>query len=990
MDTRNKQHRWLLRLLGVVFLLAGLTACGSSEGSVDEKEPEKPKPEVPVADGDWQVVPATGGTITKDSVSITFPSGTFSEETKVAITEVKKGEIGGEYEASPFYQITLPCNASKPMTIKIKSAKNSDDISFVANSPGHCISTGKTTTIETILETKSVNGEYSTTIPAIDENDESENVYFTIGLGHMISYSGSSQRTRGRFDDVLREGKVNNVSYKIRFPWSTLREYKDDKETLNQVDLMSVKINEYVQQALKHIFDLKFKVAGNRNLRINFVKGDPWLWGGYEDDWMYQDWSVINLSIRKLFESSTTETDIKSTVIHELFHFVQSDYDPRWQITKGSPWTAGGDYLTMYEMGAVWIEHLMNGGQLNSAFVNECLMPAVKYDKWGFTVVKGDNSEKFQDQGYRWGPLLYYLCSNEELKRDYGFNNESVLELHNQWKEFFYLKPFIQIMNDWTYFTHHYDFFSGFHIDDYYLELLTGKLVKGVDALSLYKADYSIKGGRGPDKEIKDSFKKLEFEGNNYPYGCSLKSMHFQGMKDVSMKDKKLVVKQERKDVHTYLLTTGKASDYKSFRWSSQVASGNDSIVISGSTLEGLRQSDGSFDQYFFIVTTRETNSYTDSETLPWKVTVELQGEDDQNTSAKVEPDKVEFDAMGGSNNEVKIIKGSYKNCGVDDVEAPDSKWLSAKGTPDGAVTIEAKPNMSFEGRKGEVKCWVSNKDNPQPGEKKYLTVEVIQNGVTGVDWNPKELRFTASGGSEKISFEFGGFTRFGAQVHEEGYGWCGVAAANGKLTITVQPNTTKDKRECIVDAYVTNSQNPTDDEKLLLPITVYQEGAKETKPSSLKIKSVVFSAEYNDGSKRSFMVDWNKKEGTIQAEIINGSTHVTCTNNTGYNKSTLSFDIDNESLLTSKKATFSNFKTEGKEYSMGKIANEWNIATKSKSDYDYYTRSDGVKTCSLSWKQGEFAKFEHSQSSNSITLSDSRLSELEATVSIFFEEPPQ
>ena len=258
------------------------------------------------------------------------------------------------------------------------------------------------------------------------------------------------------------------------------------------------------------------------------------------------------------------------------------------------------------------------------------------------------------------------------------------------------------------------------------------------------------------------------------------------------------------------------------------------------------------------------------------------------------------------------------------------------------------------------------------------------------MDWDPKELKFTANGGSEKISFKFGEFTRFGAQVRKEGQGWCGVAAANGKLTITVQPNESKDSRECIVDAYVTNSQNPTDEDKLLMPITVYQEGAKETKPSSLKIKSVVFSAEYNDGSKRSFMVDWNKKEGTIQAEIINGSTRVTCTNNTGYNKSTLSFDIDNESLLTSKKATFSNFKTEGKEYVMGRIANEWNIATKSKSDYSYYDDLDGLKTCSLSWKQGEFAKFEHSQSSNSITLSDSRLSELEATVSIFFEEPPQ
>lgn len=48
-------------------------------------------PEVPVNKDDWQTIPASGGTITKDSISIAFPSGTFMSDSKVAITEVKKG-----------------------------------------------------------------------------------------------------------------------------------------------------------------------------------------------------------------------------------------------------------------------------------------------------------------------------------------------------------------------------------------------------------------------------------------------------------------------------------------------------------------------------------------------------------------------------------------------------------------------------------------------------------------------------------------------------------------------------------------------------------------------------------------------------------------------------------------------------------------------------------------------------------------------------------
>ena len=107
METKTKSLRWLLPLLSALFLLSGLTACDSTEGT-NENEPDKPKPEVPVPDGDWQVVPATGGTITKDDITIDFPGGTFSNTAKVAITNLKKGSICGEKEVSRFYMVTMP------------------------------------------------------------------------------------------------------------------------------------------------------------------------------------------------------------------------------------------------------------------------------------------------------------------------------------------------------------------------------------------------------------------------------------------------------------------------------------------------------------------------------------------------------------------------------------------------------------------------------------------------------------------------------------------------------------------------------------------------------------------------------------------------------------------------------------------------------------------------------------------------------------------
>ena len=112
MITKTTPKEWMLSLLSAIFLLSGLTACSSTEDSAEDSA--KHKPEVPINDDDWQTVPATGGTITKDSLSIIFPNGTFAEDAKVAITEVKKGEIGGKYEASKFYQITMPCTTKSP------------------------------------------------------------------------------------------------------------------------------------------------------------------------------------------------------------------------------------------------------------------------------------------------------------------------------------------------------------------------------------------------------------------------------------------------------------------------------------------------------------------------------------------------------------------------------------------------------------------------------------------------------------------------------------------------------------------------------------------------------------------------------------------------------------------------------------------------------------------------------------------------------------
>ena len=194
-------------------------------------------------------------------------------------------------------------------------------------------------------------------------------------------------------------------------------------------------------------------------------------------------------------------------------------------------------------------------------------------------------------------------------------------------------------------------------------------------------------------------------------------------------------------------------------------------------------------------------------------------------STVSVSPERLYYEWEGSSQN-LTVEKGGYAYYGVDQASLP--KWLSTVKNADGTIAVAAQPNLSFENRYGDVRVWFAAKENPSDSEKRWAFVYVTQSQITGVDWDPKELNFNAVGGSQDISFTFGPFKRFGATVSSEGKGWCGVSAANGKVTITVQKNTSTEDRECIVNCYLTNDSNPTDDSKVVMPVKVIQKGMSD------------------------------------------------------------------------------------------------------------------------------------------------------------------
>ena len=628
----------MLCLLTTLFLLP---ACSDDE-SVDTPK-ESP---TPVSDGDWQEVPLSGGTIKKDSISITFPSGTFSGDTKVAISNVSKGKIYGDLEVSPFYQITMPITTNKATTIKIKCQKLDEDVSFVFNAIGYGHSACKYNEGNIILDATWSNGEYSVTLPAFDNGDETTNDYFAIGLAHIMSIDNNT-----RASNVVEEGTTKGIKWKLyidpsvkNFPgWEDYINYRENQ-----------KIKQYIIDAITKITDLGFTLRDKDRVIPYYYYFDWDCEGTFYQVRRGDSSNWIAITVNGLRDAALNNDNFTTpcSVLHETFHYFQADYDPRWAWVKAGG--LAGEFMDnqniLYEMGAVWIEQYVNNGQLNAKFLKDEVFKKafhkgseLKSDKdklgfglevsrWGDGNNTANNKNKCnQQQGYTMGPWLYYMTTQ---MKDYGFSKSSVLELHELWRKNWVNKSHnsYHILNDWVKLPNHdADFvFRGSNIDDYYLMLLQGKLVKDFSIGEILKDEKSF--------VIDKVGKQYEFEGQCYAFGCGIRKILLNGFKDISLEDKELVVRQESPNVHTCMAITQKKTNYTTYNLAQKngevrVIAQGDSMVIRGSTLEQLRETDGSIDTHIYLITTNSFNvSVFDDNINPFKVSIELRDKKQEET----------------------------------------------------------------------------------------------------------------------------------------------------------------------------------------------------------------------------------------------------------------------------------------------------------------------------------------------------------------------
>ena len=740
----KKKLSWWLTLSAacILILTAGLAACSSES---DNEEKKEGKNENTNTGNGSNTVTSDAGTVSFGDLTIDFPKGAFLKDAKVKVTEVKKGAVGGDYEASKFYKITMPVTTLKNLTLKVKSSEQGDDMRFVLRAPGYARSYHETVEIDSYLDAKYSDGEYTAILPPIDNDaDIDESLELTVGMARLPQEVATTRGT------TLLGGQVGDVKWEIDYSLGALVKLALNKSAVSKIEAFKPTLNEYVKDAITKITNLGFKIDDKERKIPIYLESNPDRWGQHNQSRISNTKSSISVFYEKMLDSKPDLEGLKCTIIHELFHYFQAEYDPRCAYNKGGGFLnwAYGDELILYEMAAVWVEKFMNGGQLNAGFLKteafhhvfsvsgisskDVLGIGMESERWTSTV----KFKYYSQQGYSMASLLYYLTTQVP-----DFDDKAVLELHQMWKTSWKSGKFYDIFEDWVK-RHDSYLLTSYTIDDYYMMLWKGSLVKDFCV-------YDVFAGGQTNGFFKNGDKKIDLKGTLYPFGCAARYIKLVDFKDISLEHKQLVIKQLDKNTHSYVLLADTTSSFRKFtsyhsQGGAEFIEAGDSVVISGSTLEGMRLKDGTFYHAFFIITTNIGNTMQSVLKNDFQATIELR----DLPMPSVSPAKLAFPAEGGTLS-VKVDPQGYKRYGYS-IPKEYTSWLSASFPGSNTINFTAQPNTQQQPRSATVYCYVTNVEKPTDAEKVNMPVEVTQKAA-----NSDQVKLEFESGTVEIDLRF-------------------------------------------------------------------------------------------------------------------------------------------------------------------------------------------------------------------------------------------
>lgn len=395
---RKVELRNFLCIVFMFILIVSFHHCASPEEVIDHTEEtgktNPPDDEKPGGDDPGDTDPAenlnvdkTGGTIFKEEFKLVIPADAFPASVTMEITAQAKGSVMNEFEASPFYKVKLPRNFTKPLRIELPTVTeiSQGDVYFRFSAPGVEISSQQES-VSTIWIKGVKEGAvyYADLVPFEEASGETGELI--VGLVKDYQESDDSE-TRS----ITSEKKC--VVYAPRF-------YHEESRDIAL----------HMEEVIKRLEAIGFSFAKrNKQIQVEVKKlSGADAYGYFIPSRYSSDWNSLVINSQKLSEKE----EIKRTIMHEMTHFVQYYYDPRWLVTKSF---VGGDFLWMDEAVAVWAESLYVEG-ISSVQLGNQFCPLE-----GFSPLTGEEKNA---HGYGMAGLVRWMANR--------YGNDKIVELHKQ------------------------------------------------------------------------------------------------------------------------------------------------------------------------------------------------------------------------------------------------------------------------------------------------------------------------------------------------------------------------------------------------------------------------------------------------------------------------------------------------------------------------------------------------------------------------------
>ena len=368
------------KLLSLLFLVCTLMLLTTTFASCkDEKDDENSeKPVTPVTPSDYQTVSAAGGTIEKGDISITFPSGTFSKDEQVALTDIAAETVLSSETCSEFYRVTLPSTGTqRSIKLSLKCDGKPEEAEMVLQTMGYNVhGDGTLETYIVPLESVVKDGRLETEIVPLDDA-EGEDIFFTVGLVSKREDDPSSARsTRADEDDDPRFSVAYQyglgLNPKMKEWWTS----SFDARYFAYRNLMV----DAVKELLPEVFDVLKSVGYemiphklNYQITLTEKQGNEITHGFYNSSMFCTEWGVVQISVQTMYkyvaEGNVSELDgLKATLIHETLHAIYDQvYDKRPAHYKFSEGVLGlNDWQVLDEAVGCWSEKFIASHKVNT------------------------------------------------------------------------------------------------------------------------------------------------------------------------------------------------------------------------------------------------------------------------------------------------------------------------------------------------------------------------------------------------------------------------------------------------------------------------------------------------------------------------------------------------------------------------------------------------------------------------------------------------